>query len=183
MKHFIIYLFIAGSISVNAQEKIVYKDLLLAATEIEFTDSLHFAECPEVFIPLDSSTVKNIFNPLYHAAGKSWGNSLKWSLAGKITSYANYDLLLLIEKNEGNGGLYFHTLHLITMSKVGRYIASFGLHINRNTKHSSYNTSSSLYKDLSIIQNTKVFASQKKFGGTNEYKINEAGMFVYFVRN
>ena len=167
----------------HAQQKSGYTELVAAANEIILTDSLCFTKCPEAFSKLDTNTVKEIFKPLYHSTGKAWGSTLSWSLAGKITCYSNYDLLLLIEKNQGKDSLCFNTLHLVTMSKEGGYIASFGLYINRNTAYSSYSTSSSLYKDLSIVQHTKVFASFKKFGGSNAYKINEEGLFVYYAKN
>jgi hypothetical protein len=183
MKHLILSMLLAGSTLLHAQEKTGYKELLASVNEIILTDSLCFSKCPEALNTLDTSTVKQIFRPLYHSTGKAWGNTLSWSLAGKITTYPNYDLLLLIEKNKGKDSLCFNTLHLITMSKEGSYIASFGLYINRNTAYSSYSTSSYLYKDLSIVQHTNVFASFKKFGGSNAYKINEEGMFVYYAKN
>jgi hypothetical protein len=167
----------------SAQQNISYKELLLTASEVEMADSLHFNECPAMAIPVDSNTVRSIFRPLYHSAGKNWGNNVQWLLAGKITSYTNYDLLLLIEKNQGADSLCFNTLHLVTMGKEGDYIASFGLYIDRNSKTSRFKTSSFLFRDLSIIQKTKIVASSKKFGGTNEYKINEEGRFIHYAKN
>jgi hypothetical protein len=183
MKHLILSILLAGSTMLHAQQKVSYTELLASTSEIAFTDSIRFTECPDDYTAIDSNTIKELFRPLYHTKVKSWVCDLSWSLAGKITSYNNYDLLLLVEKNEGKDSLCFNTLHLVTMSKEGGYIASFALYINRNTKSSSYCTSSMLYKDLSIIQNTKVFASFKKFGGSNAYKINEEGLFVYYAKN
>jgi hypothetical protein len=183
MKHLILSFLLAGSVAVHAQNNTNYNQLVNAIPEIELADSLFFDSCPAGAVVLDSLQVRTLFRQLYHTTGKSWGTTISWWLAGKITRYSNYDLLLLVEKNEGKDGICFNTVHLVSISKEGEYIAALGLYINRNNNTTRYTASSFLFKDLSIIQNTRIYASSKNFGGRNEYKINEEGRFVYYAKN
>ncbi len=183
MKQLILSFLLAGSFSVHAQNNSSYAKLVNAVPEIELADSLVFNDYPVNAVTLDSNEVRNTFRQLYHKTGNTWGTTVSWWLAGKITRYKNYDLLLLVEKNEGSDGICFNTVHLVSMSKGGEYIAALGLYINRNNSITRYTASSLLFKDLSIIQNTRIYASSKNFGGRNEYRINDAGMFIYFAKN
>lgn len=183
MKHLILSFLLAGSYTLYAQKNTDYHTLINSVPEIEFTDSIAFDDYPENSIFIDSIQVRSFFRQLYHTSGKNWGSQLHWWLSGKITHNNNYDLLLLVEKNEGEDGICFNTVHLVSMSKDGEYIAALGLYINRNNNTTRYTASSLLFKDLSIIQNTRIYASSKNFGGRNEYKINEEGRFVYYAKN
>ncbi len=182
MRHLFYILFLLSGVFTYAQKATHYKELLSLVDEIKLTDSLYFKQYPETFIELDSNMIKAAFSPLYHLTDKKNGGKIFWSLAGKISTNCNFDLLLLIEKNQNKDTIFFNTLHLISMSKEGEYIASFGLIINRNTKLSSYNTSSALYKNLTIVQKTKITANERRFACTNEYRITEDGFFEHYIR-
>lgn len=181
---YLVYIFFWAVTSYSSKAQIVsYAEMLCTANEVLIKDSLNFTACPEDIVQLDTNLVKQVFTPLYHAAGKVWGNKINWGLAGKITNHPQYDLLLLLEKNESNASSWYNMLHLVSMDKSGKYIASFGLYMSRSTHYSSYQTSSCLYLDLRITQHTKIKASHQAFGGKNEYRISEEGMFVYYAKN
>jgi hypothetical protein len=160
-----------------------YAELFCTANEIVIKDSLHFKACPTDMIQLDSNLAKQVFAPIYHSAENKNGGNVNWGVAGKISKHPQYDLLLLVEKNETDTNYWHHVLHLVSMDKRGNYLASFGLYISRSTSYTSYNTSSFLYPDLSISQYTKVNTGHQGFGGSKQYRIQNDGKFVYYAKN
>jgi hypothetical protein len=169
-----------SSLQLSAQESLSYTQLLEKATEITLTDSLQVSNLNTGINPIDTATVKKWFSPVLFASQTMKLKNRDFYLAGKITSKENFDLLMLVENKKRTDSNGIRIIHLVTTKKDGSYISSFKAAISGTKKKSSYNTSSWLYKEFNIVQDSKITTSTASLADINKYKISNSGRFIMY---
>ena len=128
---------------------------------------------------LDSSTIKNWFPQLLPSSANNRLRNRSYYLAGKITSSSNFDLLIVLEEKKKADSTISQVVYLITNKKDGAYIASLEIPITGASKRkSSFSTSSWLYKDYKIVQDSKITVNQRSYADLKKYRINGSGRFI-----
>lgn len=182
MKHLILTALLAGSLAGHAQQPLSYADLLNVAKEIDFSDSLQFHSNPEEISALDSNTVKKWFSPVLPSNAANKFKTRAYSLAGKITSPENFDLLVLLEERTKSDSTITQVVYLVSVKKSGEYIASLKAAVNGTKKKTGYNITSCLYKDYKIVQDSKITIDNKSYDDMALYKISAGGRFISYPR-
>jgi hypothetical protein len=169
------------SVHLAAQDALTYTQLLDRNEEIELTDSLFVTTLNKKMVEVDSITVRKWFSPVLTYSQNGKLKNRDFFLAGKITSYQNFDLFVLVEeKKNKNDSSAMQVVHLITTHKDGVYISSFKAAVTGTKKKSNYNTSSWLFKDLNIVQNSKIITSTASMADITQYKITNTGRFIMY---
>lgn len=178
VKKFSILCFILCSLNVTAQTDTAYSNLLNATSEVSLTDSVHINAFSWQPFALDSAIVKKWFSRILPSTNNNRLKNRNYFLAGKITSNTNFDLLLLLEEKKRADSTNVQIIHLISTKKDGTYIASLEVAVSGSRKKSIYSTSSWLYKDYQIIQDSKIIVNEQSYGDLTHYKINGGGRFI-----
>ena len=182
MKWLIVFCFLFSYLGAMAQEDSSYRAMLNSTEEIQLVDSLEINAVQWKLRRLDSIDVKKWFSPIL---GTTSNNRLKnrgYYLAGKITTSANFDLLVLLEEKKKNDSTNsaIQVIYFITVKKDGKYITSLEVAVTGTKKRTSYNTSSWLYKDFMIMKDSKITVNDKPFNDLAYYKINGGGRFILY---
>lgn len=183
MNRLILLFLLAGSNTViHSQEALGYPQMLEGTREIRIADSLNFITDPEEVTSLDSFTVKKWFPQVLPANANNKFKNRTFSLAGKITSNSNFDLLVLLEEKRRSDSTGTQVIYLISVKKSGDYIASLKAAVGGSKKKTAYNISSCLYKDYKIVQDSRITIDTKAYTEMAYYKINTGGRFVSYPR-
>lgn len=166
----------------HAQQPLSYADLLSVTKEIDFSDSLELRNNPEEVAALDSNIVKQWFGAVLPVNAVNKFKNRVFSLAGKITTPENFDLLILLEEKTKSDSSTTQILYLISVKKNGEYIASLKAAVNGTKKKTGYNITSCLYKGYKIVQDSKFTVDNKAYNDVALYKINSGGRFVSYPR-
>lgn len=179
MKKIIIAIALAVSAGVSAQKPLTYYEALNQSMELTFTDSLNITIDFPGKRPLDSITVKNLFPPLYQQPGSFWRSTSYW-LAGKITSFKNYNLILIYQENEGTDSSSLKSVYLVTLKKEGAFLYNLAVAWKRVRSASKSSAGEAwLYKkDAQLIIKSKLRTGDRESESRNEYKIDQSGNFV-----
>lgn len=97
---------------------------------------------------------------------------------GKLTSSPHFNLHVLVEDKKKDDSLTLRVIYLVTTRKDGVYISSFKAAVTGTKKKSAYNTNSWLFKDLAIIQDTRITTATGAMTDTVKYKITSSGRFM-----
>ena len=178
MKGWISVYFLIWGIATAAQENKTYTDLLSSAVEVQLSDSLQINAAIRQNNFLDTLTVKKWFSRLLGSGNNNRLKNRGYALTGKITANEVFDVLVLLEKKKKTDSSSVQVVYLITTKKDGTYIASLEAAIEGTRKTSTYNTSSWLYSDYRIVQNSKILVNQQPYTEFIRYKINKAGRFI-----
>lgn len=182
MKRLILIGLLTSSHYAFTQEPVSYNQLLETTKEIDLSDSLHFNAAPEEVFAIDSNTMKKWFPQILPVnAGNKFKNRV-FSLAGKITTHSNFDLLVIMEEKRRNDSSGTQVVYLISVKKTGDYIASLKAAVAGTKKKTGYNITSCLYKDYKIIQDSRIIIDDKAYNDMAYYKINTGGRFVSYPR-
>jgi hypothetical protein len=164
-----------------AQDALTYPQLLANNEEIHVSDSLFITSLSQKMNKLDSTAVKKWF---YQVLSISQTGKLKnrdFFLAGKMTGNPQFDLHVLVEdKKNKKDSFSVQVIHLVTTHKDGAYISSFKAAVTGAKKKSSYNISSWIYKDLNIVQNSRITTSTASMADIAQYKITSSGRFMMY---
>lgn len=182
MKKLLLILLITGFSRLVAQEPLSYNELLSLAPEINIADSMHFDAGEKEITALDSLTVKKWFSAVLPSAPNNRLKNRKYALAGKITSAATYDLLVLLEEKKKADSAASQVIYFITTKKDGKFIASLEAAISGNWKKSDYHISSWLYNDYKITQYSRLRAKDTLYADLTYYKINGGGRFILYPK-
>lgn len=182
MKRLILFSLLVSGLVGSAQEPVSYAEMLSGTREISLADSLNFDTNPEEVTALDSSTVKKWFPQLLPANANNKFKNRKFSLAGKITTQQNFDLLVLLEEKRRSDSTGTQVVYLISSKKTGEYIASLKAAVSGSKKRTGYHIASCLYKDYRIIQDSKMTVDNKAINDLVFYKINAGGRFVSYPK-
>ena len=178
MKNLIVVCFLFSCLTAGAQNIQTYADLLRFTEEVYVSDSLHINAAPRQKNLLDSMSVKKWFSPVLGTTRNNRIKNRNYYMAGKITTNANFDLLVLLEEKKRSDSTSMQVAYLITTKKDGTYIASIEAAVAGIRKKSSYNTTSWLYKDYKIILDSKIKVNEKSYDDLTGYKINGGGRFI-----
>lgn len=172
----------AVSIQSHAQASPDYSRLLASTHEIRITDSLLFHPEPASMTRLDSQTIKQWFPQVLPSGTGNKFKNRSFALAGKITGNPQFDLLLLSEEKRKSDSSGTQVLYLVSMKKSGEYIASIKAAVGGSRKKTAYNIRSWLYKDLKLVQDSRIQIDDRSFNDMVYYKINSGGRFVSYPR-
>jgi hypothetical protein len=171
--------FFFSSLAVAAQSDTTsYTTLLNTANEVYLTDSISINNTPWQLNLLDTNTVKNWFPHLLPNTANNRLKNRNYYLAGKITTSNSFDLLIIVEEKKKADSSTSQIVYLITNKKDGTYIASLEIVVTGTRKKSNFITSSWLYKDYTVVQNSKIIINQRTIADLKQYKINTAGRFI-----
>lgn len=92
--------FICCWLNSTAQEDSSYANLLQSTEEIQLTDSLYINTTEWQLRRLDSADVLKWFSPILGLTNTNRLKNRRYYLAGKITSDANFDLVVLMEEKK-----------------------------------------------------------------------------------
>jgi hypothetical protein len=179
MKKLTFLLALAISTGVMAQKPFTYSDLLKSGTELTNSDSINISIEMQNKKPVDSITIKNLFPPLYQQPGGFWKNTSYW-LAGKITSFNNYNLVLIYQENEGKDSSHLRSVYLVTLKKEGAFLYNLAAAWKRDRSASKSSVGEAwLYlKNAKLVIKSKVRTGDKESESRSEYRIDESGNFV-----
>lgn len=163
---------------VNAQADTTYKALLQNIEEVSITDSLLLKAVEMQTEPLDTFTIKRWFTQALSVANNNRLKNRDYFLTGKITSNNNFDLLVVVEQKKKADMTGTQVVYLVSTKKDGGYISSLEVAVAGIKNKSTYNTSSLLYKDNKIKQDTKFNLNDTLYADVNVYKINKNGRFL-----
>lgn len=173
-----LYLFFS-SITATAQEDTAsYTYLLNSTNEVFVTDSISINNNQWQLKLLDTTTVKNWFPHLLPSTANNRLKNRNYYLAGKITTNNSFDLLIILEEKKKADSSTSQVVYLITNKKDGSYIASLEILVTAVRKKSNFITSSWLYKDYTVVQNSKIIINQHTIADLKHYRINTAGRFI-----
>lgn len=182
MKRLILVGLLSGSMYAFAQEPVSYTQLLETTKEIDLSDSLQFSTVSEESLAIDSNTMKKWLPQILPAnAGNKFKNRT-FSLAGKITTHHNFDLLVIMEEKRRSDSSGTQVVYLVSVKKTGDYIASLKAAVAGTKKKTGYNITSCLYKDYKIIQDSRIIIDEKAYNDMAYYKINTGGRFVSYPK-
>ncbi|MFN8290815.1 MAG: hypothetical protein U0U70_11195 [Chitinophagaceae bacterium] len=182
MKHLILTALLAASLTAHAQQPLGYGSLLNLAKEIDFSDSLELRNTTDERTLLDSNTVKSLFPQVLPDGPLNKFRNRTYSLAGKITTHQQFDLLVLMEEKTKGDSIITRVVYLISMKKTGEYIASLKAAVSGTKKKTGYYITSCLYKDFKIVQDSKITVDNKAYDDMALYKISAAGRFISYPR-
>ncbi len=182
MKRLISICVLISGMELSAQEPMTFQELIAGVKEINLSDSLRFDTNPAETIIIDSGSVKKWFMPILSAASGNKFKKRTFSLAGKITSNNNFDLLLLREEKKKNDSTGIQIIHLVSTKKDGEYIASLEAAVSGTRKKTDYNISSCLYPDYKIILDSRITVNDKLLTDVTNYKINSGGRFIVYPK-
>ena len=172
--------FLFSPLAVVAQYDTTYSDLINAANEVNLADSISINNTAWQLNPLDSSAIRRWFSQLLPSTANNRLKNRSYYLAGKITSGNNFDLLIVLEEKKKADSTVSQVVYLVTSKKDGTYIASLDIAVTGTRKKSSFTTSSWLYKDYKIVQDSKITVNQKSYADLKQYRINTAGRFILY---
>ncbi|OSZ76960.1 hypothetical protein CAP36_11040 [Chitinophagaceae bacterium IBVUCB2] len=178
MKRLAFFCFLFASTIVKGQDTITYSTLLQSVSELKFTDSLQINAGHSNYKQLDSSVVKKWFSRLLPSGSHNRLKNRSYSITGKLTSHANFDLLFVQEEKKKDDTSNVQVVYLVSTKKDGTYISSLEVAVTGNRKRSFYNISSWLYKDYQIVQDNQIIVNDKSYGDMTYYKINGGGRFI-----
>ena len=182
MKKLSVFIFIFWGISSYSQIDSSYLNLLNKTSEINLVDSLTITTNADQLTSLDTLEVIKWFKLVIPGAGPNRIRKRDYYLIGKITNNENFDLLILMEQKKRIDSTSIQTAWLVTTRKDGKYIASLEVAVSGSKKQSTYNITSCLYKDLRVILNSTINASQATISENNIYNINKTGRFLLASR-
>ncbi len=182
MKRLMFLLFVFSWLTSGAQEGNTYTGLLNLTKEVQLKDSLQITAISTQLSFLDTPTLKKWFSPVFDFANNDRLKNRNYYLEGKITSRENFDLLVLLEQKQRDDSSSAQVVYLITTKKDGTYIASIEAAIAGIRKKSTYNTTSWLYKDHKIVQNSRFTLNEKSYDDWVKYKINDGGRFILYPK-
>lgn len=179
MKKIIVALALIIANGALAQKPLTFSEALNQSTELTFEDSLNITIDFPGKKSLDSITVKNLFPPLYQQPGSFWKNTSYW-LAGKITGFKNYNLILIYEENEGTDSSYLKSVYLVTLKKEGAFLYNLAgaWKRARSVSKSSVGEAWFYKKDQKLVIKSKMRTGDKESESRNEYKIDQSGNFI-----
>lgn len=161
-----------------AQEDSTYEGLKNSVSEIKLTDSISINNTEWELNRLDSNAMRRWFAPILPSTPNNRLKNRDYFLAGKVTSSNNFDLLILIEEKKKDDTTKSQVAYLVTHKKDGTYIASLEIGLTGIKKKSSFVTSSWLYKDYKIVQDSKITVNQRSYADLKKYKISNSGRFI-----
>lgn len=197
--------------SITAQKASTFKEVLKTAKEISITDSfIHLDYASLNKVSLDKTTGISFCKIIERKEIDSL-NEADYSIAGKITSHKDFDILLLcIERSfmtgyingvgstrVPSGRLLTKELFFVLIDKEGNFKNSFlaGIDYKRKDfdKNITRKMSSWVYNDLRIIQHSVTdhwssyliyspLANNKEYSYSMEYRINDYGVFVAYPK-
>jgi hypothetical protein len=170
-----------SSVAATAQEdtaRVSYTDLLNATNEVFIPDSISINNNQWQLNLLDTTIVKNWFPHLLPPTANNRLKNRNYYLAGKITTNNSFDLLIVLEEKKKTDSSSSQVVYLITNKKDGAYIASLEIVVTGIRKKSNFITSSWLYKDYTVVQNSKIIINQHTLAELKHYRINTAGRFI-----
>ena len=180
MKRFILICLLTACINAVAQEPMNYQDLLASTKEIRLTDSLCFNFSSNDLTVLDSMTTKRWFPQILSAGANKFKNKT-YALTGKISTGNNFDLLVLLEEKKRSDSTGIVITYLVSMKKNGEYISSLKAAVSGTKKKTGYNITSWLYKDLKLVQDSKITVNDQSYDDLTYYKINNGGRFIIYT--
>lgn len=168
-----------SSLTATAQEDTVsYTYLLNSTSEVFISDSISINNNQWQLSLLDTTAVKNWFPHLLPTTANNRLKNRNYYLAGKITTNNSFDLLIILEEKKKTDSSTSQVVYLITNKKDGSYIASLEIVVTGTRKKSNFITSSWLYKDYTIVQNSKIIINQRTLAELKHYRINTTGRFI-----
>lgn len=176
------YILITAPFLSGAQEARDYTRLLEQTHELRITDSLLFQPEPASMTPLDSQTIKQWFPQVLPANAANKFKNRSFALAGKMTGNPQFDLLILCEEKRKSDSSGTQVVYLVSVKKTGEYIASIKAAVGGSKKKTAYNISSWLYRDLKIVQDSRIQIDDRSYNDMVYYKINNGGRFVSYPR-
>ncbi len=169
------------SLAATAQEdtfRVSYTDLLNSTNEVFIPDSISINNNQWQLNLLDTTVVKNWFSHLLPTTANNRLKNRNYYLAGKITTNNSFDILIVLEEKKKTDSSTSQVVYLITNKKDGAYIASLEIVVTGIRKKSNFITSSWLYKNYTVVQNSKIIINQRTLAELKHYRINSAGRFI-----
>jgi hypothetical protein len=159
-----------------------YPEWLTGIKEITVTDSIYFDVPDQHPGAEDPGIIKSFFYPLYTPDNEQTKQPATYHVTGKITSNADYDIVLLYKYKWHSDSLISRQLFMNTMSKSGKM-----LHFQLIAQHSLYRndqtTSSCWFFKPGVL---KVATNRTVMGNnllhTMEFIINHHGVIVAQTR-
>lgn len=128
---------------------------------------------------IDSVTLLFYFTPVLTTGSQAVKlKNRDFFIGGKITSHDNFNLHVLVEEKKKDDSTVLRVIYLVTTKKDGTYISSFKAGVAGTKKKSSYNTNSWLYKDLNILQDSRITTSTASMTDVAKYRITNTGRFM-----
>jgi hypothetical protein len=169
-----------SSLTASAQnDSLSYTSLLSTTQEVYFTDSISINNNQWQLNLLDTNTVKEWFSYLLPSSANNRLKNRNYYLAGKVTTNNIFDLIIVLEEKKKTDSSTSQVVYLITNKKDGSHIATLEILVTGTRKKSNFITSSWLYKDYRVVQQSKIIINQQRtIGELKQYKINTAGRFI-----
>ena len=181
MRWLVSLFFLFSSLTATGQQdsaSYTYRDLLNSTNEIFISDSISINNNQWHLNLMDTTVVKNWFPHLLPATLNNRLKNRNYYLAGKITTNNSFDLVIVLEEKKKADSSTSQVVYLITNKKDGTYIASLEIVVTGTRKKSNFITSSWLYKDYSVVQNSKIIINQHTIADLKLYRINTTGRFI-----
>lgn len=170
---------LACCIHLSAQETPSYAQLLSTSPEITLSDSLPVASLTFGMKEIDSASLLYYFSPVL-ATGSQMVKlkNRNFYTGGKITTPDHFNVHVLVEEKKKEDSTVLRIIYLITTKKDGTYISSFKAAVAGTKKKSAYNTSSWIFKDLNILQDSHITTTNASMNDVARYRITNSGRFI-----
>lgn len=178
MKKLVFSVFLFTCVNAGSQPLLPYEELINSTPEIQLTDSLNINVLLTEKRKIDSIIVKKMFSFVLPSSANNRLKNRNYYLSGKITTGTNFNLLVLLEEKKKADSNSAQVLYLVTTKKDGSYIASIEAAVVGNRKKSTYNTSCWLFKDYSVVQDSKIITNERSYATLTKYTINGGGRFI-----
>ena len=208
MKFFFAIFLLPAGFLISAQKALTFKEVLKTAKEIVITDSFLIDYPSAEKVDLEKNTGISFFRIIERKESDSLQEA-GYSIAGKITSHKDFDILLLCVEKSAQSQYNWspividrsitRELFFVLLDKEGNYRNNFLAAMDYRKKDYKKNItskiSSQVYTDLKIIQHTvneswPTFLIYMPFAKTDsktsnflmEYHINDYGVFVAYPK-